>query len=69
MEYDTVVPGCADRLQGRSAGGGKIEPHVDKWKCLHSVRLQNSSFKLPRISVVGGKSEREKVKTMGMALF
>jgi hypothetical protein len=64
------VPGYGNRLQERSAGGcKKIEPSIDKWKCLHSVRVQNNSFKLHRISVAGGMSEREKMRTMGMDLF
>jgi hypothetical protein len=57
------VPDCVDRLQGRPAGGGKkIESNIDEWKCLQSVRVQN-------ISVIGGCSDRKKLKTMGMARF
>jgi hypothetical protein len=34
------VRDCADRLQGRTAGGGKkIESNIDNWKCLHSLNF------------------------------
>lgn len=57
------MPDCVDRLQGRTAGGGrKIESNIDKWKCLCCVRVQN-------IYVTGECSDGKKLKTMGMARF
>jgi len=57
------VPDFVDRLQERPAGGGKkMEPNIDKWKCLHCVRVQN-------VSGNGGCSERKKFKTMRIARF
>jgi len=57
------VHDCVDRLQGRPAGGGKnLESSIDKWKCLHCVRIQN-------IYVTGGCSDRKKLKTVGMAHY
>ena len=57
------MPDCIYRLQERPAGGGKkMESSIDKWKCLHCVRVQN-------ISGNGGCSERAKLKTIWIACF
>ena len=41
------MPDNVERLEGRTAGGGKkMESITDKWKCLYCVRVRN-------ISVIG----------------